>query len=274
MKFCNLFSIITRAAVAGFVLVGCAATPDPDKPASLDDVLAGVPDPAMRARWTEAEAEGALPPIAAIPTPAAPVSQRQVVRVDTTPLPDVQPAISKDAVIAVQPYPSKPLQAYRGSFQVISHEAGRIRGVLVERDEPFEILYRLPNAAKAASAEARAILDLEYRDELVENSLQRRMVLADKERRSASLVSISEGARRPYKGEIAALGLSVSQADEGENPPVTFSVDGDTITLNQGETGSLHNDLTVYLLNSYAQQEQFALADPGQPYYVSFIIYQ
>ena len=125
--------------------------------------------------------------------------------------------------------------------------------------------------------EKPARLHLRYRDEVLGNALQRRIILFDPETKRAPLIAIAEGSHTPYQAVIKELGLIIEQTTQGENPAVTVRYGAEAATFREGETktiGEGTQQLTVYLLNSYVQDKRYAEVDPGQPYYVNIILYQ
>lgn len=259
------------------ILGACAQTPTRSQVGSMDDVVASVRDPAMKQVWMDAQAKRRLPPADKIPMAENPVSRRQIAQVKAAPTRPVRPVIPKESVIAVQPFSEQPITDYDGRFDVVSHEAGVLRGRLQDREALLEILYKLPGTTIARQVEKPATLHLRYRDEVLGNALQRRIMLFDPETKRAPLIVIAEGGPQPYQAVIKELGLVIEQTVQGEHPAVTVRFGEEAATLREGETktiGEGAQQLTVYLLNSYVQDSRYAEVDPGQPYYVNIILYQ
>jgi hypothetical protein len=258
-------------------LSACAHTPTRSQVGSMDDVIAHVHDPAMKQVWMDARAQRTLPPADKIPMAENPVSRRQVAQVKAAPARPLRPVIPKESVIAVQPFSEQPVSDYDGRFEVVSHEAGVLKGRLHDRESLLEIFYKLPGTTIARLVERPATFHLRYRDEVLGNALQRRIILFDPETKRAPLIAIAEGSPKPYRAVIKELGLVIEQTTQGNNPAVTLRYGEEAATLQEGETttiGQGTQQLTVYLLNSYVQDPRYADADPGQPYYVSIILYQ
>src|SRR5262245_51898135 len=237
-------------------LSGCAQTPTRSQYGSIDDVIANVRDPAMKKVWLDAQAANTLPPVSKIPAPDNPVSQRQVVRVGVAASKPKRPVIPDRTVITVEPFSEEEITSYNGRFEVISHEAGVLQGRLRDQTPLFEIFYKLPGGKQIMHAQRSAVLNLTYRDDVLDNALQRRIVLRDPETSRTLLVAIAEGSHKPYRTEIKEIGLVIEQASEGENPPVTVRYAGQSVVLRQGEAKVIAKDkqqLRVHLLNSYAQ---------------------
>lgn len=269
--------LLLAVALPLTVLNACDRGRTAGGPASVDNVVAGIHDPAMRKLWLDAQASNRLPPVDAIPAPEDPVTQRRPVIVKAAPPEAARPLIPEEAVIAVQPFSSKAIDRYSGGFEVLAHDQGIIRGMLREQGTDFEILYKLPTAQKRLKVERSAVLQLTYRDQVIGNALQRRIVLQDLRTKRAPLIAIAEGSRQPYQTVIKDLGLVIRQGAEGENPPVTIRYMDQSVTLRQGEQKALgqgENRLNVYLLNSYARGKDQAPVDSPQAYYVNIIMFQ
>ena len=273
-RSCLLVSLALGVLTAA--LGACAQTPTRSQAGSMDDVVASVQDPSMKKVWLDAQAKRTLPPADKIPVAEQPVSRREIAQVKAAPTRPVRPVIPKESVIAVQPFSEKPITDYDGRFEVISHEAGVLKGKLQNQDS-LEILYKLPGTTLARQVERSSTLHLRYRDEVLGNALQRRIVLLDPETRRAPLIAIAEGSPQPYQTVIKELGLVIEQQTRGENPAVTVRYGEEAVTIGEGETktvGEGTQRLTIYLLNSYVQDRRYAEVDPGQPYYVNIILYQ
>jgi hypothetical protein len=231
----------------------------------------------MKQVWMEAQASKRLPPPDTIPTPEYPVTSRQKVLVQTAPSKPVRPVIPERAVIAVEPFSERPIARYEGKFEVIAQGPGLLRGKLTDQQSMLEIFYKIPEGGKLVGTEKSAPLRLHYRDEVIGNALQRRVVLLDTETKRAPLISIAEGSLKPYRTVIEELGLMIEQTIDREIPAVRVVYGRDSVTLHEGEmkkVGSGAHQLTVYLINSYVRDERYADVDEGQPYYVNIVLYQ
>lgn len=258
-------------------LGACAQTPTRSQAGSMDDVVASVHDPAMKQVWMDAQAKRTLPPADRIPIAEDPVSRRRIAQVKTTPTRPARPVIPKESVIAVQPFSEQPITDYDGRFEVVSHEAGVLKGKIPTQESLLEVFYKLPGTTLARQVEKPATLHLRYRDEVLGNALQRRIILFDPDTKRAPLIAIAEGSPKPYRTVIEELGLVIEQTTQGEHPAVTVRYGEEAATVREGETrtiGEGTQQLTVYLLNSYVQDKRYAEVDPGQPYYVNIILYQ
>jgi hypothetical protein len=264
-------------AMLALALGACAQAPSRTRPTSMDDVIANVHDPKMKKVWLDAQAKNMLPPVDKIQVAENPVTRRQVAQVRAEPVAPRRPVIPEGAVIAVEPFSEKAITHYDGRFDLVAHEPGVLKGRLSDDAPMLEILYRLPDARKAIQMEKSEALTLSYRDAVVGNALQRRIILFDAKTKRAPLVVIAEGGDKPYQTAVKELGLAIEQASTGENPAVTVRYGTTAVTLQQGETrviGKGRQQMSVYLLNSYAQDKRHAAVDPGPPYYVNIILYQ
>lgn len=272
-------SLSLRVSLMVWMIIVSACSQPPTRPqvGSIDDVVAHVPDPAMKKVWLDAEAKHALPPTNKIPVVDNPVSHRQIAQVKAVPTKPTRPVIPQEAVIAVQPFSETALTRYDGPFDIVAHEPGVLKAKLRDQESPFEIFYKLPGPKKALQAQKSASLHLTYRDEVLGNTLQRRIILLDSETKRTPLIAIAEGSPKPYQTVIETFGLVIEQATKGEHPAVTVRYGDQVIILQEGETkviGEGEQQLTAYLLNSYVQDRRFAEADAGQPYYVNIVLYQ
>jgi hypothetical protein len=276
------FSGVGLVAVSSLVLSACAVTTESQlKP--IDKVLTGVPDPAMKERWRNADAAGALPPINAVPAAKQPVALRRPVWVQVAAAEPSRPVIAAQAIVAAQPFSRVPVTQYDGAFQITSHRPGVLIGTLKDRTEPLELYYRLPRQKQLLDIKEKIVLNLKLRDEVVDTALQRRVILHTAQG-TTPFVFIAEGSQQPYRQTIEELKLTVEQlpADEApkevaQHPFVKLTYGDASLTLKPGERGKLgegERALEAYLLESLAIEPQLTLLREGQPYYVNVILYR
>jgi hypothetical protein len=243
----------------------------------VDQVVKHIDDPAMRQIWLEAEAQHRLPPVDKIPVPDTPISHRQPAPIQVAESKPARPLLPKETVIAIQPFSEKPISTYQGPFTVVSHEAGVLKGKLEDEETLLEIFYKLPAIRELAHVQRSDKFHLIYRDDVVANAVQRRIILIDAGDKRTPLLSIAEGSSRPYRTVIEELGLTIEQTTNPEKPGVMVHFGTQTVTLHEGETkaiGEGKGQFRIYLVNSYVQDKRYAHADEGQPFYVNIVMYQ
>lgn len=262
--------------VAGLLATSHASIAQERELKPIDKLLRGVADPKMRERWKQAEAEGKLPPIEAIPIPEQPVTRRRRVEIKEPAVQPRRPVIPAKTVADAQPFSLKPIARYQGVFQVTKHDPGVLIGTLQRREEPLELHYKLPGERRQLAIPERAKLQLSFRDEVVDSALQRHIVLRTQEG-TTPFVYIAEGSQQPYRQTFDEIKLVVEQQRGYGNPPVKVTYAGNTVTLKQRERQKLgegERAVEVYLLASVAMSPQLAMLQEGQPYYVSLILYR
>jgi hypothetical protein len=273
----TLFSSAQVALMLGMTILAACAPAPTSHSVSVDQVVKHIDDPAMRQIWLEAESQHRLPPIDKIPVPDTPISHRQPTQVQVVESKPARPLIPKETVIAVQPFSVRQITNYQGPFTVVSHEAGVLKGKLQDEDTLLEIFYKLPAIGELARVQPSDKFHLIYRDDLVANAVQRRMILMDTGDKRTPLLYIAEGSSRPYRTVIEELRLTIEQTTDPERSGVIVHYGTQMVTLHEGETKSIgegKEQLRIYLVNSYVQDKRYAHADEGQPYYVNIVMYQ
>lgn len=269
----------SRWALCAMVgLLTACASPGASRLSSLDQVLAGVPNADMQQRWRQAEAEGRLPPLQAIPVPRQGIEQRHRSVVAEPAREPIRPVIPARTVATVLPFSRMPVESYDGPYQIVSIKPGVIVGNLVHQEHPYELHYKLPGEVQQLAIAEPVEVTLSVRDEVVDSALQRRVVLSTRTG-EVPLALIAEGSNAPYRLIMDAPDLSIEQVDVDEKTGVAglkVSYDGDSITLKPGGRGQVGRErpLAVYVLESSAMPRQRAMLQEGQPYYVNVMLYR
>lgn len=266
--------------ITGFMLIHPLSVHALETVKSIEQITSAVRNPQMRERWEMAYKKGSLPPLSTLPVPAQAVSQRQPVKqLKTAPIIASRPSVSTALPFDLQVFTEDlSITEYKGEFKVISHENGVLKGMISTSKKLFEVIYQLPEKRSMKFSRETGLF-MDYKNRLSQASIQQRVVLYDKKSGTPKMLSISEGSDRPYKVKLSDIGLSIEQqpfSEKYENPPVTVSAGGKSVTLLQGENKVINinnKKFNVYLLNSYAHNEKNALSE-GQTYYVSLKIYE
>ena len=248
---------------------------------SIEQITGTIRNPEMKKRWESTFKNGTLPPLNKLPIPGEPVSRREAIQVTgglkvSAKRPEIADTVPADVQIFTK---DLNLTGYHGQYRVTSHRDGVISGKIGDSREAFEILYKLPQNKQAGIKISEPNLFLDYQTDLAESSLQRRIVLYNRNTKMPIIASIAEGSEKPYRKTFNEIGLTIRQnvpSDEVDSPPVTVRYDDQTITLSQGEEKSIgkgQKAIRIYLLNSYAYDPRKEALLEGQPYYVKLIIY-
>ena len=268
------------AHVAALLLVGIgqvqAAAPDVASQEMFEKILAGVQTPSMRQRWLDAYENGELPALDDIPLPEQSFVKRKPNRMMVDALPPRRPVINPNT-IDVQPFSPTARHAYEGGFTVLTHDSGVINGKLDGQEEPFEILYKLPDGRELRRLRADMTYQLVYEDNVEKSAQQRRILLSDRETNALILASIAEGSQDPYETTIDNLNLTIKQDEEGASPAVEVIYRDQAVTLRQGQQkviGTGVNAVHVYLLTSYHDMSPSGSLTEGQPYYLRIVLYR
>lgn len=274
----------TRIAAATLALPLLLSSPAPAQrgPAtaagptvSLAQILAGVPDSAMRARWV-AVARTGLPalPVSVLPARSLEARRRVVMR-DTGEL-RVPDRLPPGTVADVRVYTPLTNDSLAVRLEVRSLAAGRISAVAAGRQ--VQILYRLPGAGSQELAlRGTGDLSLTARSELAEGSMRRESLLAEGGR--ALLFFLSDGSAEPYRRDFPALHLSLRQlAPRGDSlsaAAITFA--GQEFVLRPGESRVVRDAegaLEVFLGPTYyTPRERIAVVE-GDPYHVMLMVFR
>lgn len=244
---------------------------------SVSEIVAAVPDSAMRERWRAAERAGTLPPLEALAVPAQPVAtRRRVVMQDTTPrrtpmLPegtvaDVRVFIAGDTAVREQ----------RSELRLSEWRPGRIAGALPGGGGPILILYRLPGRPSGL-APRTGRLDVMVRDDVERASLRREVLLTDGN--ATVLFFLADGSDRPYAREFRELPLAVRQleGDRTSVAPVQVRYGGEEFVLRPGERHQVADaagTVEVYLGASFYTDPRGVTLAEGFPYYVRLMVYR
>jgi len=258
------------------VMASCASSAKDKKPENVDDIVSGISDPEMQKRWKDAESKGDLPPVNVIPVPAVRVEKRKPMEIKEPQKEPKRPVISEKTKIDVQTYSKKPINSYKGSFRITNHDVGVLTGNLVQNEETFELMYKIPDQSAKISVPTGEDLQLQLLDQVNYSSLQRNIILY-KKGGPAFLVYVAEGSDKPVNKKIDALNLTIEQQKGEGNTPVRIIFAGDSLILKQnqeGEIGEGEQTLNVYLMESIAIDPREAMLRQGQPYYVHIMLYK
>lgn len=273
-------------------LVLCAALVSSCRPAEpaerrvedLEDVLAAVPDSAMRERWREAQDAGRLPPLDSLRVPTNPIATRTPATVDTTRQVPPSVQIPQGAVADARAAVTPPISDYEGPATL--EEVGATSMILRLTDtaaagaatQPrMEIHYTLPTGARLAQLPASASVSLIFH-ESVESGSQRRIIAVAQER-APVLVRVSDGSQTPYARTFRGAQLSVRQnaPDADSISTVTITYAGRALTLRPGErqrTRDARGDVEIFLESSYYTPAARVQLAEGDPYHVRFMVYR
>lgn len=252
--------------------------PKPETP--VDEVLVGVPSPEMRERWKEAEAKGELPPLDDVPRPEAgdAVATAGAGTLKESQHRPKRPEIPAGAPPDVQPFSTVPVTEYRGEFAVEKLGPGLLVGRLEKLERDLELHFKLPGPSQELAVAEDARLQLALRDEVLDTTLQRRIVLH--EAGKATLVFLAEGSDGTYRTTLDELGLTIAQEPTErtpEHPPVRLSLRDRSVTLAPGERGTLGEGpdaLQAIVLESLAQSRAVTVLTEGLSNYVRVLVYR
>jgi len=250
----------------------------------LEEVLAAVPDSAMRERWREAQEAGRLPPLDSLRVPTNPIGTRTAATVDTTRQAPPSVQIPQGAVADARAAVTPAITDYEGP--AILEEVGAASMTLRLTDttaagaatQPrMEIHYTLPTGARLAQLPASAPVSLTFH-ESVESGSQRR-IIAVTEERAAVLMRVSDGNRTPYARTFRGAQLSVRQNAPGADSisTVTITYAGRALTMRPGErqrTRDARGEVEIFLESSYYTPEERVQLAEGDPYHVRFMVYR
>jgi hypothetical protein len=273
--------VIMRTMRAGIGLVVIAAWAcQPHRPAavgSLEQILSTVPDSAMQGRWRRAAAAGQLPPLNTLPTSAEVVRKRVPTTVQQPVQPVKPPHIDSAAVADVRLFSTQPVDRYRGSFTVTEVAPGRIVGRLESRSGSFEILYKLPGG-RPLPVTTGAQLSLTLRDEVVDATLQRQVLLVSPDGRLV-LLALSEGGREVYVRSVESTSLTMRQQPPAGDSTSALGVAyaGQEFSLRPGErhrVSDANGTVEFFLLaNQFTPPAQVLLSE-GDAYHVRVFAYR
>jgi hypothetical protein len=259
------------------------AEPAEERVEDLDEVLAAVPDSAMRARWREAEAAGRLPPLDSLRVPTNPIGTRRPATVDTMRQPPPNVQIPQGAVADVRAVVTPAIIDYEGpatieevgATSIILRLADTVAGAATQAR--MEIHYKLPAGARLVQLPASAAVSLSFH-ESVEDGSQRKIIAIAQER-APVLMRVSDGDRTSYARAFRAAGLSARQNAPGADSisTVTFTYAGRALTLRPGErqrTRDAGGEVEIFLESSYYTLPAGVMLAEGDPYHVRFMVYR
>jgi hypothetical protein len=245
---------------------------------NLDQVLAAVPDAAMRERWRTAQKEGRLPPLDMLRLPTQPVSARQRAAVPSTESPQTTARVPQAAVADVRAVASQPIADYDGAVTLDNVDQGRIVARLPEaaKSVRVELAYKLPQGATLAPPTPQPVSL--FLSESVPAGSQRRIVGLS-QARTPLLWRIDDGDSKPYARTFAAAQLSVRQNAPGADGPstVTISYGGRSLTLRPGERSRARDargEVEFFLESSYYTRAASVELAEGDPYHVRLIAWR
>ena len=262
------------------ISIGCRAQePAVRQVQNLDEVLAAVPDAAMRERWRAAQAEGRLPPLESLrlPTQTVAVRQRATVPAATAP-PQTTARVPQGAVADVRAIANPPVANYDGNVTLDSVDRERIVARLPDGAQAarVEVAYKLPDGATLATPTQQPVSLL--LSESIASGSQRRIVGFSQER-APLLWRISDGDRKPYARTFAAAQLSVRQNAPGADgvSTVTISYGGRQIMLRPGERNRARDargEIEFFLETSYYTAPASVELSEGDPYHVRLVAWR
>jgi len=257
--------------------IGCSRTESaPQRVDSLGQILAAIPDSAMRQRWRNAAAKGQLAPLESLPVPRQVLATRTPATIRDTGIVAKTPAIPPQAVADVKVAALDAPVTYDGVFRVVRAAPGRLSGQIDGRPGPLELVYRVPgNSARVAGLAAGTALRLRLRDEVVDNSHRAEVLLAD----SAGLpilFKLSDGSRSRYDRRFKDMPISVTQQEPGRDgvAPVAVSLGDARAVLRPGERMTLAiggTRVEFILLSSYWTAPKNIETAEGDPFHVMLV---
>jgi hypothetical protein len=235
----------------------------------------------MRDLWRNADAQGQLPPLEAVPRAPAGQAVEDAPRgfVKESATGRKRPILTEGVVADAQPYSATHVAEYSGPLAVTKVAPGLVVGRLakLEGAPEMELHYRLPGPSNELAIENGAELELMLRDDVQANSLERRIVLHDSKGRLLFAL-LSEGGDGAYRTVLDRSGLTVEQlaADPpSEQAPVRVSLGGSSVTLTRGQRGLLGDrteGLQLFLHESLARSPAQVSVSEGRANYVRLLI--
>jgi len=265
------------AILCASLALACARIDEsPQRVDSLGQILAAIPDSAMRQRWREAAAKGQLAPLESLPVPNQPLATRARATIRDTGDVAKVPTIPEQTVADVRVAAVDAPETYSGAFTVLSAAPGRITGRITGRTSPLAIIYRVPGDSSAAgSLAAGTELRLRLRDEVVNNSQRAEIILADVARIPV-LFKLSDGGNQPYARRFEDVPISVSQQSPARDgvAPVAISLASARAVLRPGDRAVLTAGtarVEFILLSSYWTAPQGIETAEGDPFHVIIV---
>ena len=250
--------------------------PDRVSGRDLDEIIASMPDSAMRQRWRAASANGQLPPLDSLRIPRQPVTMRATPRIDSTSYRFPPPSIPAGAVAEVRFESPTPLSAYNGPFTLLTAAPGKIVGRLTEKPEPVEIYFKLAATSQALPVRDSA-LTLTLQQDIVGGSFRRTLLLAGT-RGGVMLFDLSDGdLRRPYARDFKELPLSIRQGAPGSESPLTVVYAGQRLLMTPGRVQRARDrngEVEIYLLENYTTAPSAIRGSEADAFHVRLLIWR
>jgi hypothetical protein len=268
-------ALVSLAVAIG--ALACRGEPrSPRRVDRIEQILAAVPDSAMRRRWQAASDSGRLPPLAKLHLPDS-------ARLTRRPLPAAaarrQPpaSVAPGSVADVRVRAGRPLRSYRGAFTLATVTAGRLAGQL-EDGTALELLYKLPDSAALAVLQVGQY-QLAIRDEVV-NESRRREIILRRPSGATVLWYIADGGANPYRRRFEDLSLTLEQVapDSGRRAPLRVALGASREVLRVGQRGTLRDaegPVRVVVLSSFwTDAERTSGLVEGDRYHVVILGYR
>jgi hypothetical protein len=272
-------AIITLIAgtllITGFIALGCQRSrTQKDRPTgkpTLEKIIASSPDTVMQNRWKASERT--LPPVGEIVTPTRPVVARSRGSVAAD-QPNVQrPTIPADSKGAVRTFSQPGITRYSGPFTISESVEGRMTGTLGDPKSPLEIVYRLPGKSRKIEVDRNAPMNVDFLDEVDNNTLQRHTVLSTN-KGDLKLLYVSEGGRKSVRMDFKNPPLSIRQipGKNEDDGSVEVTYRGEKAAARIGEKTPL-GELTLFVISCISMNPQSEPLLEGDPFHVTLIIY-
>ncbi|HEU4454101.1 MAG TPA: hypothetical protein VFR81_13620 [Longimicrobium sp.] len=198
---------------------------------------------------------------------AAAAAARPVAAQDALP-----PGVMADVVV----FPTMTSSTWRGALEVTEWGDGRVVGRLAGGGDSVRILFRLPyGTSRLAGAGGRSTLSLVE----PEWGRPRREVTLRDEGGRLLLYILSDASDRPYRRDVADLGLSVRQVEAGEpgRSPVEVALGGQRFVLRPGEvrrTRDAGGPLEIFLAATYFGEPGRTVSAGADPYQVLLMVFR
>ena len=267
--------LIISFVITLFFLSGCSKTTSqprtpPAKP-TLAQVLSTTPDSAMQSRWKAAE--GTLPPLDKIPQPAQVISKR-IPGTVVADMPSTQrPVIPRESIGEVQPFSPESVRRYSGPIKIVEAVEGRIAGMIGEKKQSIELLFKLPGEKQIVAMDTSGESLLDLRDDVENNTIQRHTLLSTKSG-AIALFYISEGGMAPFAAEYKNAQLAVRQIpgkDEGDGT-VEVTYGRTRVRAKVGQKVAL-GDKTLFVIALTAHRTKTGPLMEGDPFHVTLMVY-
>jgi hypothetical protein len=268
-------STLRNVWLAAVLLSACRG--ESRAPQRIEQIIAAVPDSAMRARWRAASDSGRLPALSRLHLPDSARLVRRPSTLTSAVRQASQPRITPGAVAEVKVTTTPRVRTYRGAVTLRAVAAGRLSGQL-EGGNIVELLYKLPDTVALTALQPGAY-QLRLRDEVVEES-QRREVVLRRGNGSPVLWYISDGSATAYRRRFEELPLTIEQVapDSGRQAAVRVALGTSQALLRVGQRGTLRDGegpVQVVVLSSFwTTPGRAPRLVEGDPYHVVVIGYR